>query len=114
MSDKDIVCTHELTVRIEQMEDGSVNWFVQPDEQVRKTGEAGFNELAGSGAPLAALAIKSLWNLLSENMVVLALEQANGYMWKRMFFRQMQQPACEGEDIEGTVVSSSVEAGTVH
>jgi hypothetical protein len=34
---ENVVCTHELVIRIHQMEDGSVLWNVRPDEAVFRT-----------------------------------------------------------------------------
>ena len=114
MSNENIVCSHELTVRFDQLEDGSVNWLVQPNEAVANTTHASFEELTAAGAPLAALGIRALWELLGENMVELALDRANNYLL-RDYFRQLEQLSLpELEDIEGTVVSDSEESAVIH
>ena len=112
MSDKDIVCTHELTVRFDQLKDGSLNWLIQPSASVDNTRDASFDEMAAAGAPLSAMGIRALWEMLQNNLVLLALEQANGYIWKAGYLqtRPENQPEpdaeglVEGEVLEGIVV----------
>jgi hypothetical protein len=122
MSNENIVCSYELVVRFDQLEDGSVNWLVQPSDAVANTTHASFEELTAAGAPLAALGIRALWELLGENLVAFALDKANGYLWKEAF-KQLDQrvalgsPAVEGElagDIEGGVDGDIVEGVVIH
>ena len=77
MSDSRVLCSHVLTVRFDQLEDNSVNWYVQPDEQVQRTYNISLVELAERGAPMAAMGIRILWKLCVDGLVVNALEQAN-------------------------------------
>ena len=70
-----VVCTHQLVIRIHQMEDGSVLWNVMPDEAVWKTQKFDVWGLAEIGAPLAALAIRALWKLCYDGMVYNSIEQ---------------------------------------
>ena len=122
MSDKDIVCTHELTVRFDQLEDGSLNWLIQPDASVENTSNASFDEMAAAGAPLSAMGIRALWEMLRENLVFLALEQANGYIWKAGYLGQrpksLPEPDAEGlgegEALEGTMGGDVEEGIVVH
>jgi len=122
MSNENIVCTHELTVRFDQLDDGSVNWLVQPSEAVANTTHASFEELTEAGAPLAALGIRALWELLGENLIGFALDKANGQLWKEAYKRLDMQvalgsPAVEGElagDIEGGVDGDIVESVVIH
>ncbi len=78
MSNENIVCSHELIIRFDQLEDGSVNWLVQPSAAVANTSHASFEELIEAGAPLSALGIKALWELLGEKLIAFALEKAMG------------------------------------
>ena len=34
MSDSRVITSHVLTVRFDQLEDNSIKWYVEPDEQV--------------------------------------------------------------------------------
>jgi hypothetical protein len=105
MSDKNVIGSNELVVRYEQCDDGSVNWLVQADEAVAGILHLSYDELARDGAPLSAIGTKALWELLSESMVVLALEKANGYLWKEDS-RQMHQQHLfvQGDVEEGVIV----------
>jgi len=114
MSNENIVCSHELVVRLDQLEDGTVNWLVQPDAPIADTSHASFDELARAGAPLSAMGIRALWELLAESLVVLALEKANGYLWKENF-RQVRQQCLPGpDDFEGTVTTDAEETVVIH
>ena len=77
MSDSRVVTSHVLTVRFDQLEDNSVNWSVEPDEQVERTWNLSLLDLAECGAPLAAMGIRALWKLCIDGLVYNALEQAN-------------------------------------
>ena len=44
-----------------------------------------------AGAPLSALGIRALWELLAENLVLLVLEKANGHLWKERYRLQDQR-----------------------
>ena len=113
MSNENIVCSHELVVRFDQLEDGSVNWLVQPDASIEDTSHASFDELAAAGAPLSAMGIRALWELLGENLVFLALEKANGYLWKELYRLQRQQ-RLPGPDVDGLVGGEAGEGVVVH
>jgi hypothetical protein len=122
MSNENIVCSHELIVRFDQLEDGTVNWLVQPSDAVANTTHASFEELTAAGAPLSALGIRALWELLGEKLITFALDKANGYLWKQAYKRLDQQVtpgsfAVEGElagDIEGGVDGDIVEGVVIH
>ena len=114
MSNENIVCTHELTVRFDQLEDGSVNWLVQPSEAVANTTHASFGELAAAGAPLAALGIRALWELLGEKLIAFALDKANGHLWKEAFKRLDQQVAADSFAVEGELVGDGEGSVVVH
>ena len=77
MSDSRVVTSHVLTVRFDQLEDNSINWSVEPDEQVERTWNLSLLDLAECGAPLAAMGIRALWKLCIDGLVYNALEQAN-------------------------------------
>ena len=73
-----VVGFHQLVIRINQMEDGTVLWNVEPDEFVWGAQDLGLFGLAESGAPLAALGIRALWKLCYDGLVYHALEEACG------------------------------------
>ena len=114
MSNENIVCSHELTVRFDQLEDGTVNWLVQPSEAVANTTHASFGELAAAGAPLAALGIRALWELLGENLIGFALDKANGHLWKAAFLRLDQQVSPDSLALEGELAGDGEESVVVH
>jgi len=114
MSNENIVCTHELTVRFDQLDDGSVNWLVQPSEAVANTTHASFEELTEAGAPLAALGIRALWELLGENLIGCALDKANGHLWKAAYLRLDQQVAADSFAVEGELAGDGEESVVVH
>ena len=89
---ENVVCTHELVIRIHQMEDGSVLWNVRPDEAVWKTQKFDVWGLAEIGAPLAALAIRALWKLCYDGMVYNAIEQGIGAQLAVERMSQQQPP----------------------
>ena len=57
-----------LTIRFDQLEDNRVNWYVEPDDKVWETRSLSLIELAESGAPLSALAIRALWKLCIDGL----------------------------------------------
>ena len=104
MSDKNVIGSNQLVVRYEQCDDGSVNWLVQADEVVAGILHLSYYELARDGAPLSAIGTKALWELLSENIAVLALEKANGYLWKEDSRQVHEQALLVLDDVEERVV----------
>ena len=102
MSNENIVNTHELLVRFEQYEDGKVSWVVQTDDAIETTSHATFDELARAGAPLAALGIRALAELINPDIITAALNKGNMHLWQecyRLLSDQVSQgsPAIEGE-----------------
>ncbi len=77
MSDEKVLCSHVLTIRFDQLEGNRVNWYIEPDEQVREDQSLSLIDLAECDAPLAALGIRALWKLCADGLVYHALEQAN-------------------------------------
>ena len=114
MSNDKVVYSHQLVIRFEQDADNSVNWLIQADEAITNTSHASYEELAKAGAPLAALGIRALWDLMSEDLIHLVLDKANGYLWKECYRQQNQQSLSGPDDIDGTVVGDSEEAVVIH
>ena len=78
MSEEKVLCSHQLVIRFDQLEDNRVNWYVNPDDKIWDTRELSLIDLAECGAPLAALGIRALWKLCVDGLVYNALEQADG------------------------------------
>ena len=114
MSNNKAVYSHQLTVTFEQDADDTVNWIVQADEAVSKTSHATYEELARAGAPLAALGIRALFDLLGEDMIRLVLDKANGHLWKECYRLHAQQHLSGPDDIDGAVAGDSEEAVAIH
>ena len=77
MSEEKVLCSNYLTIRLDQLEDKRITWYVIPDEKVASTERLSLIDLAEYGAPLSAMAIKALWKLCIDGLVFNALEQAN-------------------------------------
>jgi hypothetical protein len=105
MSDSRVVTSHVLTVRFDQLEDNSIQWYVEPDNQVHRTGNLSMLDLAECGAPLAAMGIRALWKMCIDGLVHNALEQANDVHAAAM--RRLQAD-------EDALVESSTERVTIN
>ena len=114
MSNNKAVYSHQLTVTFEQDADNNLSWTVEADEAVSKTSHAGYEELVRAGAPLAALGIRALFDLLGEDMIRLVLDKANGYLWKECYRLQAQQHLPGEDDIDGALAGDSDEAVVIH
>ena len=93
MSNDKKVYTHQLVVKFECDEHNSLNWWIGTDDAVDKTLDNSYEELASAGAPLSALGIRVLRDLLGERLIELALDRANNYVWRRYFERHTE--VCE-------------------
>ncbi len=114
MSNENIVYANELTVRFEQDENGTVSWSVKPDAAVDQTSHASFDELAQAGAPLSALATRALWELLYQEIIAVALDRGNMYLWKDCYRQLQNQTQVDSRTIEGELVSDAAEAIVIH
>lgn len=114
MSSNKAVHSHQLTVTFEQDSDNNLSWTVQADDAVSNTCHASYEELARAGAPLAALGIRALFDLLGEDMMSLVLDKANGHLWKECYRLQVQQHLPGSDDIDGTLASDSEESVVIH
>jgi hypothetical protein len=77
MDNEEITDSFELTIRIDQLTDNRISWRVIPDDVLKTVEKAGLIELAGSGAPLAAIALAVLWHNLSAGLVNSSVELAD-------------------------------------
>ena len=112
MSNENIVCSHELVIRFDQLEDNTVNWIVQADAAIENTMHASLDELAKSGAPLAALGIRALSDLLHPDIINAALSTGNMHLWKECYLRLSEQVCLDSPAIDGELVAD--EAVVIH
>lgn len=77
MSNQEVQCVNELTIRFEQMENGSITWAVLPDDIVWQTRDLSLMDLAEENQPLSVMAVRALWKLCVDGMVFTSLELAN-------------------------------------
>ena len=104
MSDSRVVTSHVLTVRFDQLEDNSIKWHVEPDNQVERTWNLSLLDLAEGGAPLAAMGIRALWKMCIDGLVYNALEQANDVHAAAMRRLQADQDALVESPPEGVTI----------
>ena len=69
MSDEKVLCSHTLTIRFDQFENGQIDWFIEPDEKVANLGSLSPIELAIFGAPLSLIGMRALWKLCGDGIV---------------------------------------------
>lgn len=72
-----VLSSHQLTVRFDQLENNRISWHLQADDRIERTLGLSLTELAGRGAPLAALGIRVLLKLCTDGLVNSALGQAD-------------------------------------
>ena len=77
MTTDNVIHSNELTIRFDQMEDGTINWWILPDDRVRNSQEFSLLDLAEYDAPLCAMGIRALWQLCNDGLVNASLETAN-------------------------------------
>jgi hypothetical protein len=85
MSDENILHRHELRVVFEEEENSVITWTVEADPAIEDTRSMSCEHLTEAGAPLAALGIKVLREILCEQVIELALNKADNYRWRRLF-----------------------------
>jgi hypothetical protein len=114
MSNEDSGFSYELVIKFVQDENGQLTWFIQPDNSIVNTQHLSYEELASDGAPLAFMGIRALWEVLRENLVPLALDKANMYLWKDVCRRQAQQSLPGSDETKGEVDGDVVEGVVIH
>ncbi len=105
MSKNRIVHRHQLLVTFEQGEDNNVSWVAEPDEAIVKTEQVSMEDLAKAGAPLAALGIRALWEIVANETITTALDRGNMQLWREIF-RQMNE--------DNDAVPDSAESESAH
>ncbi len=114
MSNVNVVCSHQLVVRFDQLEDGTVDWFVNADAAIESTTHASFDELARAGAPLAALGIRALWELVYPEIINAALNTGNMHVWKECYLRLSKQVSPDSRAIEGVLARDADDGVVIH
>lgn len=87
MSNENTIHKHELHVVFEEDENAVITWSIEADEPIKQTLDLSCEELTEGGAPLAALGIKVLHQLLAEQFIELALNKVDNYRWRNLFQR---------------------------
>ena len=85
MSNENTNHRFELQVIFEEDENAHITWSLEADERIEQTSAFNCEELTEAGAPLAALGIKVLHQLLAEQRIELALNKADNYRWWNLF-----------------------------
>ena len=95
MTNENTIHKYELRVAFEEDENAVITWSIEADEPIEQTLNVSCEELTEAGAPLAALGIKVLHQLLADQFIELALNKADNYRWRSLF--QRIQDAAEDE-----------------
>jgi len=90
MSNEKKAYNHELVVKFECDENNLLKWEISTDDSVDNTLGSSYEDLARAGAPLSALGIRVLRDLLAAGLLDLALDRANNYIWRRYFERHAE------------------------
>jgi len=90
MTSEKIVHSHQLVVTFNQDENAHIFWEIIPDNAVDQTKEASYEQLAKAGAPLAALGIRVLFDMLSDQLLTIALDKANNHIWQEHLIQHHQ------------------------
>ena len=114
MSSEKVVYSHQLVITFNQDENAHVFWEIAPDNAVLKTREASYEQLAKAGAPLAALGIRVLFDMLSEQIITLALDKANNQIWWEHLSQLQQLMTTETPALEGSTSAGAEEGVVVH
>ncbi len=74
-----VFCRNQLTIRFDQLEDGTVNYYVLPDQKIYATRDLSLMDMAEQRAPLSSLGIRALWKMCADGLVFTALETASAF-----------------------------------
>ena len=114
MSNENPVYVNELVITFEGDDQNNVSWRVRVDDSVANTMHASFEELARAGAPLSAMGIRALYEIVCENMVDLALEKGNLFQCREYLREMREQNLSTADDIEGTLTDDVAEGVVMH
>ena len=90
MTSEKTVHSHQVVITFNQDENADVYWQVTPDTEVDSTREVSYEQLAKAGAPLAALGTRVLFDMLSEQLISIALDKANNHIWQEHLIQHHQ------------------------
>lgn len=114
MSNENSVYVNELVVTFEGDDQNNVSWSIRADDSVRNSLHASMDELARAGAPLSAMGIRALYEILGENLINLALEKGNLYQCREYIREAREHSLPEVEDVEGAVDCDVGEGAVIH
>jgi len=114
MSNENPVYVNELIVTFEGDDQNNVSWSIRADDSVRNSLHASMDELARAGAPLSAMGIRALYEILGENLINLALEKGNLYQCREYIRGIRGQSLPEAEGVEGVMDGDVGEGIVVH
>ena len=114
MTTEKIIHSHQLVITFNQDENAHVHWQITPDNAVESTSEATCEQLAKAGAPLAALGIRVLLDMLSEQLITIALDKANNHIWQEHLIQLQNAMTGETPALEAGVDAESEEVVVIH
>jgi len=114
MSNENPVHVNQLVITFEGDDRNNVSWEVRTDNAVTATMHLDMRELVQAGAPLSALGIRALHDIICENMLVLALEKGNLYQLKEYIHNLAEARPDRADDIEGAVDRNIAEGVVIH
>ena len=79
MSNEKVFCRNQLSIRFDQLEDGTVNYYVLPDEKTYANRDMSLMDMAEQRAPLSSLGNRALWQMCKDGLVFTALETASAF-----------------------------------
>jgi len=114
MSNENPLYVNELVITFEGDGQNNVNWSVRTDNAVSATLHMNMTELVRAGAPLSALGIRALYDIVCENMLELALEKGNLYQYRELALSLADGRADSADDIEGILGEDIADGVAIH
>ncbi len=114
MSNENPKFVNRLVVTFEGDDQNNVSWEVGTDDAVMATMHMDMRELVQAGAPLSALGIRALYEIVTENMLILALEKGSLYQYKEYIHNLTDARPDRADDIEGAVECNIAEGVVIH
>ena len=114
MSNNAVVHRHHLLITFEQGEDNNISWVARPDDAIANTEELSLEELAKAGAPLAALGIRALWEIVASETITTALDRGNMQIWQEIFRQMNEGGDAASDNTENESAADVVEGVVLH
>ena len=106
MSNENPGYVNQLVITFESDDRNNVTWTVRADDAVKATMHMDMAELVRAGAPLSALGIRALYDIVCENVLELALQRGNLYQcreWLQNLIEPSADRANGNDSLEGDV-----------